>query len=80
MSQMGHYFILFSIRCRTSNVNVSLFFLSITKSNQLTYANTCKGKVPVDQLYFLNEDENLAQIANLRALELYLKNIQGVRF
>ena len=46
MSQMGHYFILFSIRCRLSNVDVSLFFLSITKSNQLT----CKGKVPVDKL------------------------------
>ena len=37
MSQMGRYFILFAIRCPLSTVNVSLsFFLSITKSNQLT--------------------------------------------
>ena len=26
MSQMGRYFIFFSIRCRLSNVDVSLFF------------------------------------------------------
>ena len=26
MSQMGRYFILFSIRCRLSNVDVALFF------------------------------------------------------
>ena len=36
MSQMGHlYFVLFSIRCLLSNADVSLFFLIMTKSNQL---------------------------------------------
>ena len=49
MSQMGHYFVLFSVRCSLSNVEDS--FLS--QSPKVIYwhdANTCKGKVPVGQL------------------------------
>ena len=48
MSQMGHYFVLFSIRCSLSNVDV--FFFQSPKVINWHDANTCKGKVPVDQL------------------------------
>ena len=34
MSQMGHYVIFFSIRCRLSNVD-DFLFLSVTKNNLL---------------------------------------------
>ena len=55
MSQMGHYFILFSIRCRLSNVEVSLFLFQKPKVINWHDASTCKGKVPVDQLlYYLS--------------------------
>ena len=55
MSQMGCYFIPFSIRCGLNNVDVSLslFFLSITKAINWHDANTCKGKVLVDQLLYV---------------------------
>ena len=49
MSQMGHYFVLFLIRCRLSNVDVFFFFQS-PKVIHWHDANICKGKVPVDQL------------------------------
>ena len=47
----------FSIRCSLSNVDNSFsffvfFFISITKVIYWHDTNTCKGKVPVDQLPF----------------------------
>ena len=47
----------FSIRCSLSNVDYSffvfrLFFISITKVIYWHDTNTCKGKVPADQLPF----------------------------
>ena len=50
MSQLGNYFVLFSIRRKLSNVD-DFFF----QSPKVTYwhdANTCEGKMPVGQLHF----------------------------
>ena len=56
MSQKDHSFVCFSIRCSLSNVDDSVFcfcfcvfFVSITKVFYWHDANSCKGKVPVDQ-------------------------------
>ena len=54
MSQIGYYFVLFSIRCSLSNVDDSflfvLFFVKVIYGHD---AKACKGKVPVNQLLVL---------------------------
>ena len=82
MSQMGHYFVLFSIRCSLSNVDV--FFFQSPKVINWHDANTCKGKVPVDQLpivtgeksYWKSKCSNFQFLTTLRVFSQPLQRLR----